>query len=64
MIDPRLFEVVNRYFITHALSWLLPHNVAQSLYYKHPPFTKEVLTLLSSLPEEVSVENLLLINYY
>ena len=60
VIDPRLCEVVNRYFIQHALSWLSPYNVAQSLYSENPSFTKEVLTLLSSLPEEVSVENLLL----
>ena len=52
----RLYEVVNRYFIQRALSWLSPHNVAL----ENPPFVKEALTSLSSLPEEVSVENLLL----
>ena len=36
VIDPRLYEVVNRYFIQHALSWLSPHNVA----FENPPFTK------------------------
>ena len=60
VIDPRLYEVVSRYFIQHALSWLSPHNVALSLYSENPPFTKEALTSLFSLPEEVSVENLLL----
>ena len=42
------------------MSWLPPHNTALSLYSENPPFTKEALTSLSSLPEEVSVENLLL----
>ena len=60
MIDPRLYEVVNRYFIQHALSWISPHNVALSFYSENPPFTKEALTYLSSLPEEVSAEKLLL----
>ena len=58
VIDRSLHEVVNRYFIQHALSWLSPHNVAQSLYSENPPFTKEALTSLSSLLKEVSVENL------
>ena len=61
MIDPRLCEVINRYFILQALSWLSLHNVAVSLYSENPPFTEETLTSLSSLPEDVSVENLLLI---
>ena len=61
VIDPRyLYEVVNRCSIQHALSWLSLHNVALSLYTENPPFTKEALTSLSALPEEVSVENLLL----
>ena len=60
VIDPKLYEVANRYFIQHALSWLSPHNVALSWYSENPPFTTEALTSLSSLPEEVSVESLLL----
>ena len=57
-IDSSLYEIVNRYFIRHASSWLSPHNVALSLYYsKNPPFTKKVLSSLSA--EEVAVENLL-----
>ena len=42
------------------MSWLFPQNAAVSLYSENPPFTKEALTLIFSLPEEVSVENLLL----
>ena len=60
MIDPRLCEVINRYFILQALSWLSLHNVALSLYSENPPFTEETLTSLSSLPEDISVANLLL----
>ena len=60
VIGPRLCDVVNRYFIQHALSWFSPHNVAMSMFSENPPFTKEALTSLSSLLEEVSVENLLL----
>ena len=60
VIDPKLYEVVNRYFIQVAFSWLLTHYIALRLYSKNPPFTKKALTSLSSLPEEVSVENLLL----
>ena len=48
--------MVSCYFIQRALSWLSPHSVAL----RNPPFTKEALKSLSSLPEEVSVENLLL----
>ena len=43
------------------MSWLITHYVALRLYSENPPFTIEALTSLSSLPEEVSVENLLLI---
>ena len=50
----KLYEVVSRYFIQRALSWLSPHNVAL----ENPPFANEALTYLSSLPEEVSVEKL------
>ena len=32
VIDPKLYEVVSRYFIQHALSWLSPHNAAQSKF--------------------------------
>jgi len=60
VVDPGLCEVVKRYFIQHAFSWLSPHNIALSLYSENPPFTKEVLISLSSLPEEIAREGLLL----
>ena len=53
-------KVVNRYFLQHARSWLLPHNIALSVYSENPPMTKEVLSSRTSLPEEVAIEDLLL----
>ena len=53
-------EVIDpSYFIQHALSWLSPRIVALSLCSENPSFITQALTPLSSLPEEVSVENLL-----
>ena len=35
-VDSDLCEVVNRYFMQHANSWLSPHNVALSVYFENP----------------------------
>ena len=59
-VDSDVCTVVNRYFLQHAKSWLSPHNIALSVYSENPPMTKEVLTSLTSLPEEVAIEDLLL----
>ena len=59
-IDSDVCKVVNRSFLLHAKSWLSPHNIASSVYYENPPMTEEVLTSLTSLPEEVAIEDLLL----
>ena len=59
-VDSDICKVVNRYFLQHVKSWLSPHNIALSVYSKKPPMTKEVLTSLTSLPEEVAIEDLLL----
>ena len=59
-VDSDMCKVVNRYFLQHAKSWLLPHNITLSVCFENPPMTKEVLTSLTSLPEEVEIEDLLL----
>ena len=59
-VDSDVCKVVNRYFLQHAKTWLSPHNIALSVYFENPPMTKEVLTFLTSLPEKVAIENLLL----
>ena len=59
-VDSDVCKVVNRYFLQHAKSWLSPRNIALSVYSENPPTTKEVLTSLTSLPEEVAIEDLLL----
>ena len=53
-LDSDVFKVANRYF------WLSPRNIALSVYYENPPMTKELLTSLTSLLEEVAIEDLLL----
>ena len=59
-VDLVMCKVVNQYFLQHAKSWLSPHNIALSVYSESPPMTKEVLTSLTLLPEEVAIEDLLL----
>ena len=49
-----------RYFIQYISSWLPPHNVAPSLYSENLTFTQEVSLFISSLPEKVAIESLLL----
>ena len=51
---------VNRYVLQHAKSWLSPHNIAVSFSSENLPMTKKVLTSLTSVPEVVAVEDLLL----
>ena len=53
LINRKLYETVNRYFIQHALSWLSPHNAAVSLHSENPPFTKEALTLIFHYPKKL-----------
>ena len=48
------------YVLQHAKSWLSPHNIALSVYSENLGMTKEVLTSLTSLPEEVAIEDLVL----
>ena len=50
---------VKRYVLLHAKSWLSPHNISVSVYSENLAMTKEVLTFLTSLPEEVAIEDLL-----
>ena len=59
VVDSDLCKVVNRYFMQHAKSWLSPHNVALSVYSENPPMAIEVLTSLTSFPEEAAIEDLL-----
>ena len=59
-LDSDVFKVVNRCFLQLAKSWLSPYNIALSVYSENPPMTKELLTSLTSLPEEVAIEDLLL----
>ena len=58
-VDSDVRKVVNRYFLQHAKSWLSPHNIALSVYSENPSKTTKVLTSLTSLPEEVAIEDLL-----
>ena len=59
-VDSDMCNVVNRYFLQHAKSWLSPHDIALRVYSENPRMTKEVLTSFTSLPEEVAIEDLLL----
>ena len=59
-VDSDVCKVVNQYFFQHTKSWLSPRNITLSVYFENPPMTKEVLTSLTSLPEEVAIEDLLL----
>ena len=59
-VDSDMCKVVNRYFLQHAKNCLSPQNIALSVYSENPPMTKEVLTSLTSLPEEEAIEHLLL----
>ena len=59
-VDSDVWKVVNWYFLQHAKSWLLPHNIASSVYSENPPMTKKVLTSFILLPEEVATKDLLL----
>ena len=59
-VDSDLCKVVNRYFMQHEQSWLSPHNVALSVYSENPPMAIETLKSLTSLSEEVAIEDSLL----
>ena len=47
------------YVLQRTKSWLSPYNIALSVYSEKLAMTKEVLTSLTSLPEEVAIEDLL-----
>ena len=59
-VNSNVCKGVKRYVLQHAKSWLSPHNIALSVYSENLAMTKEVLTSLTSLPEEVAIEDLLL----